>query len=140
MTTKSFQIKSIFFILLLLATTCFNSCSKDSDEGGTPVVDNKDTRLIGTWRFTEVLSSGGFTVVTDYFIEFKTNGEANEWFGTSSNPVNNLNTVGWYTKGSNVVFINLQTKVENSVPFSMSTDSNTMLFNGNNTQVYQKIK
>lgn len=123
------------FLFVLISV----SCSKD-DEGSEASTKELNPKFIGTWRFTEVLSSGGFTVVTDYFIKFKTNGEADEWFGTSSNPVNNLTTVGWYTNGNNVVFFNLQTKVENSVPFSMSADGETMLFNGNSTKVYQKIE
>jgi hypothetical protein len=75
---------------------------------------------------TEVLSSGGFTVVTDYFFQFKANGEVDNWFGTPSNPVNNLITSGWYTNGNNLFFFNLQTKEEERVTFLISTDGNTL--------------
>jgi hypothetical protein len=75
MTTKSFQIKSIFFILLLLATTCFNSCSKDSDEDGTTIIDNKDVRLIGTWKYEEFLD---FSTNVVYKIQFNADGTGSE--------------------------------------------------------------
>jgi hypothetical protein len=123
---------TILFVLISM------SCSKD-DADSNAITKELNPKFIGTWRFTEVLSSGGFTVVTDYFIKFKNNGEADEWFGTSSNPVNNLTTIGWYTNSNNVVFFNLQNKVENSIPFSMSADGQTILFSGNSKKVYQKI-
>ncbi len=138
MKTLKTILATLFFVVLCV------SCSKD-DEGNevsTSAVSTKELnpKFIGTWRFTEVLSSGGFTVVTDYFFKFKTNGEADNWFGTSSNPVNNLTTGGWFTKGNTLVLFDLQTKVEESVTFSMSANGNTLLFNGNSTRVFQKIE
>jgi hypothetical protein len=94
MTTKSFQIKSIFFILLLLATTCFNSCSKDSDEDGTTIIDNKDVRLIGTWRYEEFLD---FSTDVVYKIQFNAD-------GTGSEKIFHKNLNGQETLQSNLSF------------------------------------
>ena len=132
MKTLKTILATLFFVVIYV------SCSKD-DEGSEVSTKELNPEFIGTWRFTEVLSSGGFTVVTDYFFQFKTNGEVDSWFGTSSNPVNNLTTSGWYTNGNNLVLFNLQTKVEESVTFLISPAGNTLLFNGNSTRVFQKI-
>lgn len=132
MKTLKTILATLFFVVICV------SCSKD-DEGSEVSTKELNPKFIGTWRFTEVLSSGGFTVVTDYFFQFKTNGEVDSWFGTSSNPVNNLTTSGWYTNGNNLVLFNLQTKVEESVTFLISPAGNTLLFNGNSTRVFQKI-
>ena len=132
MKTLKTILATLFFVVICV------SCSKD-DEGSEVSTKELNPKFIGTWRFTEVLSSGGFTVVTDYFFQFKANGEVDNWFGTPSNPVNNLITSGWYTNGNNLFFFNLQTKEEERVTFLISTDGNTLLFNGNSTRVFKKI-
>jgi hypothetical protein len=132
MKTLKTILATLFFVVICV------SCSKD-DEGSEVNTKELNPKFIGTWRFTEVLSSGGFTIVTDYFLQFRANGEVDNWFGTSSNPVNNLTTGGWYTNGNKLFLINLQTNEEQSVIFSMSADGNTLLFDGNSTRVFQKI-
>ena len=80
MKTLKTILATLFFVVICV------SCSKD-DEGSEVSTKELNPKFIGTWRFTEVLSSGGFTVVTDYFFQFKANGEVDNWFGTPSNPV-----------------------------------------------------
>jgi hypothetical protein len=112
----------------------------------------KDRRLIGTWRYTEVLSSGGYggdyaSAATDYFIQFKPNGECLSWAGSSAGGTRdvtyqsrgngNVTTEGWYTEGKNVVFYNLSTNEEVSIPFL--ADENRFLLKGSSTKIYERV-
>jgi hypothetical protein len=112
----------------------------------------KDRRLIGTWRYTEVLSSGGYgssytSVATDYFIQFKPNGECLSWTGSSAGGSRDLSieshgngdvtTEGWYTEGKNVIFYNLTTHEEASIPFL--ADENRFLLKGGSTKIFQRV-
>lgn len=112
----------------------------------------KDRRLIGTWRYTEVLSSGGYggdyaSAATDYFIQFKPNGECLSWSGSSAGGTSdvtyesrgngNVTTEGWYTEGKNVVFYDLNTNEEVSIPFL--ADENRFLLKGGSTKIYQRV-
>jgi hypothetical protein len=111
----------------------------------------KDRRLIGTWRYTEVLSSGGYgdyaSQATDYFIQFKSNGECLSWTGSSAGGSNNgsfessgngnVTIEGWYTEGKNVVFYDLATNEEVSIPFL--ADENRFLLKGGSTKIYERI-
>lgn len=94
MATKLFNTKSIFYILLLFATTCFNSCSKDSEEVETPIENNRDARLIGTWRYEEFLN---FSIDVVYKIQF--NGD-----GTGTEKIFHRNLNGQETLQSNLSF------------------------------------
>lgn len=111
----------------------------------------KDKRLIGTWRYTEVLNSGGYgnygSMATDYFVQFKTNGECLSWSGTSAGGTSdvtyenkengNVTTEGWYTEGKNVVFYDLTTNEEVSIPFL--ADENRFLLKGGSTKIYERV-
>ena len=111
----------------------------------------KDRRLIGTWRYTEVLSSGGYgdyaSMATDYFVQFKANGECLSWTGSSAGGSNsgsfessgngNVTTEGWYTEGKNVVFYDLTTNEEVSIPFL--ADENRFLLKGGSTKIYERV-
>ncbi|MCZ8091614.1 hypothetical protein [Flavobacterium sp.] len=112
----------------------------------------KDRRLIGTWRYTEVLSSGGYggdyaSAATDYFIQFKPNGECLSWSGSSAGGTSdvtyesrgngNVTTEGWYTEGKNVVFYDLNTNEEVSIPFL--ADENRFLLKGGSTKIYERV-
>lgn len=111
----------------------------------------KDRRLIGTWRHTEVLSSGGYgdyaSHATDYFIQFKANGECLSWTGSSAGGSNsgsfessgnsNVTKEGWYTEGKNVVFYDLTTNEEVSIPFL--ADENRFLLKGGSTKIYERV-
>lgn len=112
----------------------------------------KDRRLIGTWRYTEVLSSGGYggsyaSAATDYFIQFKPNGQCLSWAGSSAGGTSdvtyensrngNVTTEGWYTEGKNVIFYNLTTNEEVSIPFM--ADENRFLLKGGSTKIYQRV-
>lgn len=111
----------------------------------------KDRRLIGTWRYTEVLSNGYGdnygSLATDYFIQFKPNGECLSWTGSSAGGTSdvtyenqgnsNVTKEGWYTEGKNVVFYNLNTNEEVSIPFL--ADENRFLLKGGSTKIYQRV-
>lgn len=111
----------------------------------------KDSRLIGTWRYTEVLSSGYGdsygSLATDYFIQFKSNGECLSWTGSSAGGTSDVTyqnkgnsdvtKEGWYTEGKNVVFYDLNTNEEVSIPFL--ADENRFLLKGGSTKIYQRV-
>lgn len=128
--------------------TTNNSNSKPSTQLNSKT---KDRRLIGTWRYTEVLSSGYSdnygSLSTDYFIQFKPNGECLSWSGSSAGGTNdvtyestgnsNLTKEGWYTEGKNVVFYDLTTNEEVSIPFL--ADENRFLLKGGSTKIYVRV-
>lgn len=112
----------------------------------------KDSRLIGTWRYTEVLNSGGYggdyaSLATDYYIQFKPNGECLSWSGSSAGGTSNatyyssgtstVTTEGWYTEGKNIVFYDLNTNEEISIPFL--ADENRFLLRGSSTKIYERV-
>lgn len=128
--------------------TTHGSSSKTSTQFNTKA---KDRRLIGTWRYTEVLSSSGYgdytSLATDYFIQFKPNGECLSWAGSSAGGTSdvtyesrengNVTTEGWYTEGKNVVFYDLITNEEVSIPFL--ADENRFLLKGGSTRIYERV-
>lgn len=111
----------------------------------------RDQRLIGTWRYTEVLSSGGYgdytSLATDYFLQFKSNGECLSWSGSSAggsadvtyeNSENSEVSVGgWYTEGKNVIFYDPNTHEEVSIPFF--AEENRMMLKGGSSKVYERV-
>lgn len=113
--------------------------------------EERNSNLIGIWRFTEVLSSGSgefyTSFSTNYFLQFKSNGECISWTGKSaggSNDVSikddgksNVDVAQWQTKGNNVVFINPTTNKEISIPFY--TEESRMILKDNLNRVYTRI-
>ena len=112
----------------------------------------KDSRLIGTWRHTEVLSSGGYgdyaSMATDYFVQFKTNGECLSWTGSTAGGSNNatiegngngeVTKEGWYTEDKTVIYYNLNTnEIIGSRPFI--ADETRILFKGGSNTIYERI-
>lgn len=121
----------------------------------TPVTqtDNhiRDQRLIGTWRYTEVLSSGGYgdytSMATDYFLQFKSNGECLSWSGSSAggsadvsyenSEHSEVSVGGWYTEGKNVIFYDPNTHEEVSIQFF--AEENRMMLKGSSSKVYERV-
>jgi len=111
----------------------------------------RDQRLIGTWRYTEVLSSGNgdfyTSLATDYFIQFKANGECLSWSGSSaggssdvsleSRGNSNVYVEKWYTEGKNVIFYDPKTHEEVSIPFF--AEENRMMLKGGSSKVYERV-
>jgi hypothetical protein len=107
--------------------------------------------LVGTWRYTEVLSSGSgeyyASFSTDYFIQFKANGECITWTGQSaggdantiieSSNATNIEHAKWYIKNNTIVFVNITTQKEVSLPYYC--EQNRMMLKGSVNRVYQKI-
>lgn len=133
-------------------TTIENAPISNSKPSAAINSKTKDRRLIGTWRYTEVLSSGGYgsnytSLATDYFIQFKPNGECLSWTGSSaggssdatieSRGTGNVTKEGWYTEGKNVIFYDLNTNEETSIPFL--ADENRFLLKGGSTKIYQRV-
>ena len=112
---------------------------------------HRNANLVGTWRYTEVLSSGSgeyyASFSTDYFIQFKANGECITWTGKSaggsndvsidSNNATNVEQVEWYTNNNSIFFVNPSTKKEVSIPFY--AEQNRMMLKGSVNRVYQRV-
>ena len=134
-------------------TTIENAPISNSKPTASINSKTKDRRLIGTWRYTEVLSSGGYgsnyaSLATDYFIQFKPNGECLSWTGSSAggssdvaiesrDTASTVTKEGWYTEGKNVIFYDLNTNEEVSIPFL--ADENRFLLKGGSTKIYQRV-
>lgn len=112
----------------------------------------KSPKLIGTWRHTEVLSSGvgdnNAALATDYFIQFKPNGECLSWAGSSAGGSKDVSLESrgngpvtreeWYTEGKKVIFIDLQTREETNLTFF--AEESRMLLKGSGSKVYQRVR
>lgn len=127
---------------------------KNSSEKKVYDVNPSKTRnanLVGTWRYTEVISSGSgefyASFATDYFIQFLANGECITWTGKSaggtnsatfdSDNANNIERVQWHTKENNLLFVNPQTQKEVSIPFY--AEQNRMMLKGSVNRVYTRV-
>lgn len=112
----------------------------------------KTPKLIGTWRYTEVLSSGYgnsyVSMATDYFVQFKPNGDCISWTGSSaggsgnvsfeSSAGKNVTVEEWYTEGQNLIIVNPKTKAKASVGYYAEQDR--MMLKGKNNRVYQRVR
>lgn len=112
----------------------------------------KSPKLIGTWRYTEVLSSGfgsdTASLATDYFVQFNPNGECLSWVGSSaggsqdvsleSRGNGNITREEWYTEGNKVIFIDPATREETSITFF--AEEQRMMLKGSSSKVYQRVR
>lgn len=120
-----------------------------------PALNNKEKnpRLVGTWRYTEVLSSGmggsnHASLATDYFVQFKPNGECLSWAGSSAGGTahasiesrgnGSVTREEWYTEGKKVIFVDPQTKQE--VGLTFFAEDNRMMLKGSSSKVYQRVR
>ncbi|RZL46596.1 MAG: hypothetical protein EOP00_14510 [Pedobacter sp.] len=113
---------------------------------------NKNQSLIGTWRNTEVLSSGSGALyssfATDYFVKFSTDGTAFIWTGKSAGGTNGITIDGakpgslqqmeWFTEAKTLYLVNPKTKQKAPVSFYAETNR-MMLTSGNTKKVYQRV-
>ena len=115
---------------------------------------NRDQRMIGTWRHTEVISSGSgefsASMTTDDFMEFKANGSVTTWVGNAtagnadmtfeSKEDGNVQKGLWNTNDSHtqVIFTDPVSKQEATTNYFLE-DSHLMFSNGNAKKVYEKI-
>ncbi|MBF4505239.1 hypothetical protein IRZ83_01075 [Flavobacterium sp. JLP] len=112
----------------------------------------KNSMLVGTWRYTDVISSGSgesyASIATDYFFEFNADGTVLTWTGKSGGGTRDVslqsgegqaNKLGWYTTDKTIHFVDLTTKEESQATFY--AESNRVMFsNGNNKRVYERIR
>lgn len=114
---------------------------------------NKHSMLIGTWRNTEVLSSGSgefyTSFATDYFVQLDANGMAAIWTGKSAGGANGITIesakpgsvqkMEWYTVGKILYLVNPATKQK--APVNFYAESNRMMLtSGSTKKVYQRVK
>ncbi|CAM8671767.1 hypothetical protein MCEMSEM18_02270 [Comamonadaceae bacterium] len=139
-------------INLLLTKTTSTASTTPAQPKAAINTKEKNPKLIGTWRYTEVLSSGfgdnNASLATDYFIQFKPNGECLSWAGSSAGGSKDvsLDSRGngdvtreeWYTEGKKVIFIDPQTREESSLTFF--AEDSRMLLKGSSSKVYQRVR
>lgn len=114
----------------------------------------KDARLVGTWRYTDIITSGSGgnfgSFSTDYFMEFKADGTVLSWMGSSGGGVGDqsISSTGnskvekgqWYTEGKTLFFVDPATGQKVSTLFYAEA-SRIMLHNGGDTKkVWERIK
>jgi len=118
----------------------------------TAINKSRNQLLIGTWRYTEVISSGSgqfySSFSTDYFVKFNQNGSAQIWTGKSAGGTNGITidsakpgtvqNAEWYTEGKLLYFVDPSTKSKSSIIY-YAEPSRMMLTKGNSKKVYQKI-
>ena len=174
------NLKSIIIFLVLLCVSCKNDLDSNSNNQkvkrygifnqtqktketigntGKQVSQNtnqmnRDGKIIGVWRHTEVISSGSgefyASMTTDDFVEFRENGSVATWVGDSmagnvdmtfeSNNNKNVQEGLWNTNASHnqVLFTDPVTKQEVLVNYYLE-NNNLMFSNGNNRKIYEKI-
>lgn len=112
----------------------------------------RDKRLLGTWRYTEVLSSGYGgnygSLSTDYFLEFRADGTVLSWTGSSAGGTNGVLVEGggsgtdrgeWYTQGKTLYLVDPATGQQATTQF-MADANNLLLQNGSSKKIYQRIR
>lgn len=113
---------------------------------------NRDQKLIGTWRNTEVISSGSgqfySSFSTDYFTRFNADGTVYIWTGKSAGGTKdvtidgtggaNMQKMNWYTNGKTLYLVNPQNKQQSSVGF-YAEPSRIMLSSAKSKKVYQRV-
>lgn len=112
----------------------------------------KDPRLFGTWRYTEVLSSGyggDYTsLTTDYFFQFFADGIFASWTGNSAlgnsggNSIEDLSEnvvkANWYTQEGSLYFVDPANHQEAGVTYYI--DKNRLMLSGNGeNKILEKI-
>lgn len=112
----------------------------------------KNPMLIGTWRNTEVLSSGSgafySSFATDYFVKLDATGTAFIWTGKSAGGSNGITIesakpgsvqkMEWFTEGKLLYLVNHLTRKKAPVSFYVETNR-MMLTSGSNKKVYQRV-
>lgn len=112
----------------------------------------RDQKLIGTWRNTEVISSGSgqfySSFSTDYFAKFNADGTALIWTGKSAGGTkdvtidgtggSNIQKMEWYTSGKTLYLVNPQNKQQSAVSF-YAEPSRMMLSTAKSKKVYQRV-
>ncbi|RZL30272.1 MAG: hypothetical protein EOO96_18470 [Pedobacter sp.] len=125
---------------------------KEMAQKVTSNTNTKNPLLIGTWRNTEVLSSGSGALytsfATDYFVKFAADGTALIWTGKSAGGSNGITIDGakpgsvqqmqWFTEAKTLYLVNPQTKQKAPVAFYAEANR-MMLTSGKTKKVYQRV-
>ncbi len=113
---------------------------------------NRNQMLVGTWRFTEVLSSGSgsnyMSFSTDYFVKFNADGTFVSWTGKSAGGSQNASiesgsgtntaTLKWHTSGKQLVLTDPKTQQSETINY-YAENSRIMLSTNKSKRVYQRV-
>jgi hypothetical protein len=124
---------------------------KTSQPKTSKTSSSRDQNLIGTWRFTEILSSGSgeyrMSMSTDYFIQLNADGTSATWTGSSGGgssdisfydgESSNLVKATWNTEGKALYLTDVNTKMKEGVYYYV--EGNKMMLTGNKKRVYERI-
>ncbi len=110
-----------------------------------------DPSVIGLWRNTEIYSSGSgeyrFSVSTDYFMLFNSDGTVANWSGKSGGGTSDIsansgegekNYGEWYTEGDQLWLVD--PKSNQKAPIQYYVENNKMMFTGNGQRkIFERI-
>lgn len=110
-----------------------------------------DQSLIGLWRNTEIYSSGSgeyrFSVSTDYFMLFNSDGTISNWSGKSGGGTADVSVMSdegeknygeWYTEGDQLWLVD--PKSNQKAPIQYYVENNKMMFTGNGQRkIFERI-
>lgn len=114
----------------------------------------KDPRLVGTWRYTDIITSGSGgnfgSFSTDYFMEFKADGTVLSWMGNSGGGVGDqsISSSGngrvdkgqWYTEEKTLFLVDPTTGQKISMLFYAETNRIMLHNGGDNKKVWERTK
>jgi hypothetical protein len=139
------------FPLLMALVACGGGGSGADDNSANSAANKSLERnplLVGTWRFTEVLSSGGFFLSTDFFFEFAADGTSLFAVGSSAGGSQNSSLVNrdkgdvtqktWHTVGSELILTD--PKTQETETFGFVAEANRLLLKGQENRVYERIR
>lgn len=114
----------------------------------------KDTRLVGVWRHTDIITSGSGgnfgSFSTDYFMELKADGIALSWTGNSAGGAGDVSISGtggshvdkgqWFTNGKNLILFDPATNQKVTTMFYV--DANRMMLHngGSNKKIWERVR
>jgi hypothetical protein len=113
----------------------------------------KDTRLVGVWRYTDIITSGSGgnfgSFSTDYFMELKADGTALSWTGSSAGGAGNVSISGtggnhvdkgqWFTEGKNLILFDATTNQKVTTMFSVDATRMMLHNGGSNKRIWVRI-
>lgn len=118
-----------------------------NEQPKTSGTKERDRRLIGLWKNTEVLGGGEYSFSTEYFMELKADGALVSWTGQSAgsgysagSDEANASRGEWHTEGNKLFFVDPVTKNDGHTFYSIS-ESGLLLHNGGaQKKIFQRVR
>jgi hypothetical protein len=95
-----------------------------------------DPDLVGHWRYTEVLASGDFSLVTDYHMVFGSDGTFESYYGDADSQFQNYVQGNWSATDT---LITLTGSDGSSANVGYQISNGLLVFEGSSSQVWERI-